>query len=108
MADDLPPLDACGFVRVPADTELWMTCEQCSKSDHFWLEDDAVRCRCGARYTHAVRPDQTKVPRADLVFVEFDKGPKQLADLEIDPRRLGVVVGVVLGLIGLAAWWVFG
>lgn len=105
---ELPPLESCGFVRVPADTELWMRCESCDKSDHFWVDEAKVHCRCGAAYTHAVRPDQSQVPVAELVFVEFDKGPKQLADLELDPKRLialGVVAAAVLG--GLA-WWFLG
>ena len=102
----LPPLEDCGFVRVPAAEALWMTCEQCRKSDHFWLADGQVRCRCGARYAHAVRPDGSTVPFGELVFVPFREGPMQLADLEWDPRRLVglalVVLALVAGGLGLA------
>ena len=102
----LPPLDDCGFVRVPSpDGEpLWMTCEQCGKSDHFWL-DGGVRCRCGARYGFAVRPDGGQVPAAELTQVPFDQGPKHLADLELDPRRAAVAGLILLALVGAAAWW---
>ena len=99
---DLPDLADCGFIRVPADGPLWMTCERCRKSDHFWLQADRIRCRCGADYSHAVRPDGSQVPSADLVFVPFADGPKALADLAWDPVRIGVLVAVVtLGVGGL-------
>lgn len=101
----LPPLDACGFVKVPADTPLWMTCEKCGKSDHFWLTDDEIRCRCGARYRYAVRPDGSQVPRSELIAVPFNKGPMQLADLEWDPVRLGMIAAIVLGALGAIGWW---
>lgn len=112
MSSAIPAIDACGFVRVPSEaTEpLWMTCESCGKSDHFWLDGD-VRCRCGARYTHAVRPDGSQVPSKDLVFVPFDQGPKQLADMEWDPTRVGVAIVLVLSLVvggGVAVAWVMG
>ncbi len=101
----VPPLAACGFVRVPADEVLWMRCEGCAKSDHFWLEEDAIRCRCGAAYSHAMRPDGTTVPVADLVFVPFDEGPKRLADLELDPWRVVAALAVLAGVAGLVWWW---
>ncbi|MFT5679956.1 MAG: hypothetical protein ACI8RZ_000861 [Myxococcota bacterium] len=106
MPDALPALEDCGFVQVPGPDKkpLWMTCEKCSKSDHFWLTESHVRCRCGAEYTHAVRPDGEKVPVTDLVAVPFDKGPLALADLEWDYRRLVVIVVLVLGGIGTAIW----
>ena len=103
----LPPLDACGFVRVPADPPLWMTCDACGKSDHFWV-DEAIHCRCGARYSHAVRPDGSTAALEELVFVDFDSGPKQLADLELDPRRVAAIAAVVLAMLGLAAWALLG
>jgi hypothetical protein len=105
MSDELPPLESCGFVRVPADTELWMRCDACEKSDHFWIEDEAVRCRCGARYSHALRPDGEQVALSELVFVEFDEGPKQLADLELDPKRLALLVGLLLAIAAGLTWW---
>jgi hypothetical protein len=104
MSDALPPLEACGFVRVPGAAELWMKCEGCAKSDHFWI-DGVVRCRCGKAYDHAVRPDGTRVPVAELVFVPFDKGPVALRDLELDPVRVGVFAVVVLALVGAGVWY---
>lgn len=106
----LPPLDDCGFVRVPspAKTPLWMTCNACGKSDHFFMAEGQVRCRCGARYDHAVRPDDTKVPFDELTFVPFDQGPKRLADLEWDPQRVGILVAVVLGIgffLAFSLYW---
>lgn len=106
--EDAPALEACGFVQVPADgdEQLWMTCDACGKSDHFWL-DRHVRCRCGARYDHAVRPDGVQVPVDQLRFVPFREGPMQLADLEWDPLRLGAIVVAVLAVLGAVAWLVF-
>ena len=107
MADaPLRSLDACGFIRVPGDPPLWMTCEACGKSDHFWL-DDGVRCRCGARYSHAVRPDGAQVPHTQLEAVPFRQGPMQLADLEWSPARVAVLATVLLGVVGLVAWLVW-
>ncbi len=103
------PLDDCGFVRVPSDGDpLWMTCDSCKKSDHFWLEEAAVCCRCGARYTHAVRPDGQKIPAAELTFTPFKEGPVQLADLELDKGRLALVVGVIVAIGGAIAWALLG
>ena len=99
-ATELPPLEACGFVRVPADGEaLWMTCERCGKSDHFWLDGGSVRCRCGARYGNAVRPDGSQVPASELIAVPFEQGPVQLADLELDPKRLGILAALILAIL---------
>ena len=108
MADEsLPLIEDCGFIRVPADKQaLWMTCDECGKSDHFWVEEDTVRCRCGARYSHAVRPDESTVPVSELEPVPFQKGPMQLADLELDPIRLVILLGIVAAAIvgGLWMW----
>lgn len=102
---DLPPLDDCGFVRVPTDDgqALWMTCDQCGKSDHFWI-DGVVRCRCGARYDHAIRPDGQRIPVDRLVAVPFSEGPAQLASMEWDTTRLLMVALAVVGALGLLAW----
>lgn len=107
-----PPLESCGFVRVPQPSgpALWMTCNACKKSDHFWFADERVRCRCGASYDHAVRPDGSEAPFAVLTFVPFDQGPKHLGDLEWDPTRVGIAVAVGLGLLvalglGLYGLW---
>lgn len=103
--EDLPALDDCGFVRVPStDGPLWMTCNECGKSDHFWLDQGIVRCRCGARYDHAVRPDGATVPVEELAFVPFKEGPMQLADVEWDPVRIAMIAVAVLGLGGGLLW----
>ena len=107
-ASALPPLDACGFVKVPFDKPLWMTCETCQKSDHFWMTETEVRCRCGAVYTHAVTPDGQSVPREQLVAVPFNKGPIQLADLEWDPTRLALVGLVLLSIVAAIGWTLLG
>lgn len=73
-----------------------MTCEQCGKSDHFWLADQTVRCRCGARWGFAVRPDGSEVSPDELVWVAFDEGPVALGSWEWDPLRLGLLALVVL------------
>lgn len=101
---DLPPLDSCGFVAVPADAALWMKCDGCGKSDHFWLSGDTIRCRCGAVYGHALRPDGTQVPAAQLRFVPFAEGPRHLADLEWDWRRVAVVALVLVALLAGVVW----
>jgi hypothetical protein len=101
---DLPPLDSCGFVAVPADATLWMKCDSCGKSDHFWLTADTIRCRCGAIYGHALRPDGTQVPAAQLRFVPFAEGPRHLADLEWDGRRIAGLVLVLLVLVAAGIW----
>lgn len=101
MSDPLPPLESCGFVRV--GDNLWMKCDGCGKSDHFWI-DGVVHCRCGKRYDHALRPDGAKVPVADLVFVPFEKGPVALRDMEWDPRRIVLLVGALV-LLALVVWW---
>jgi hypothetical protein len=114
MTESARELDACGFIRVPTtegQQPLWMTCEQCGKSDHFWLEEDGVRCRCGATWSHAVRPDGTEVPLSELAFVPFRDGPMDLADLEWDPMRVGLVVVLLLSVLtaaALAAAWGLG
>lgn len=111
--DALPPLEDCGFVRVPTDPgstdPLWLTCDSCGKSDHFWIDADTVCCRCGARYDHAARPDGRNIPTAELTFVPWKEGPVSLADTELDPMRLTLVlVGALalLGAIGGGVWWV--
>jgi len=112
---ELPPLDDCGFVRVPvapdADEPLWLTCDSCKKSDHFWISDGKVRCRCGAEYSHSVRPDGRTFPVDQLTFVPWKEGPMSLADTEFDPMRLtliGVLVLAVLGAVGMGVWWAAG
>ncbi len=109
VVSDAPALEDCGFIKVPGGgaEPLWMTCDQCGKSDHFWI-DGAVRCRCGARYSHALRPDGEQVPLESLTFVPFKQGPLQLADLELDPKRLALLATLVIGAIILAVFLLRG
>jgi hypothetical protein len=101
--------DARGFVRVnaPGEDDIWLTCNACGKSDHFVL-DDLVRCDCGATYDHAITPQGTRVDMEGLTFVDYDKGPLALADLEWDPVRVGLLAVVLLGLLGGGAYWFMG
>ena len=107
----LPSLDDCGFVQVPVpagDPALYLTCDQCKKSDHFWIDGPTIHCRCGAEYSHASRPDGQQIPTAQLTFVPWKQGPMNLADTEFDPMRLTLVLVVaasVLGAIGIGVWW---
>ena len=114
-AAELPPLESCGFIRVPADpgtTEpLWLPCDSCGKSDHFWVDEGQVRCRCGATYTHAKRPDGREIGVEALTFVPWKEGPMNLADTEVDPMRLTlVVVGALalVGAVGIGVYWALG
>ena len=104
MSEVLPALDACGFVRVPGEPVLWMKCERCQKSDHFWI-DGAVRCRCGAVYDHALRPDGNAVPFQELSFVPYDKGPLSLRTTEWDPRKIAVLAALLIAVLGSVLWW---
>lgn len=102
---NLPALDACGFVRVPSDPgaeakPLWLTCDRCGKSDNFWIADGQVHCRCGAHYDHAARPDGRSIPVSELSFVTWKEGPMGLADTEVDPLRVTLVILVLLGVLG--------
>lgn len=81
-----------------------MKCEGCSSSDHFWVEEARIHCRCGARYGFAVRPDGVEVPFEQLTFVAFEEGPRSLATMELDPRRLMVLATLVIAVVGGALW----
>ena len=100
----IPDLDARGFIRVQADQEpdLWLTCQTCQKSDHFWV-DEAIHCSCGAHYDHTITPSGQRVGMEGLAFVPFNQGPMQLADLELDPRRVALL-GLAVVLIVALGW----
>lgn len=111
----MPPLESCGFVRVPSDpgsdSPLYLTCDGCGKSDNFWIDGDTIHCRCGATYTHASRPDGRQIPTAELTFVPWNEGPMNLADTEIDPLRLTlalVLTVALIGAVGVGLWWWMG
>ncbi len=94
---ETPPIDRLGFVRVPPQgdqPETWLQCNACEKRERFWIEQERVRCSCGAVYDHAA-VDQTRVPVSELTWVPFDKGPVQLSELEVDWRRIAALVLVL-------------
>lgn len=104
-----PPLDECGFIRVPTSQPkpLWLTCNACQKSDHFFVRDGVVHCRCGASYDHAVRPNGEQVPASDLTFVPFTQGPRGLADLEWDPNRIAMLVAAAVMVVIIAGFGIY-
>lgn len=104
VSDDL---DRYGFIRVTAEGEsdIWLTCNACGKSDTFVREDDRIVCRCGETYSHAVTPAGTRVELEGLTFVPWNEGPMQLADLEWNWGRIGAVVVVVVALVGGVAFY---
>ncbi|MFT5587368.1 MAG: hypothetical protein ACI9VR_004977 [Cognaticolwellia sp.] len=94
---ETPPIDRLGFVRVPpqgGSAETWLQCNACQKRERFWIEADRVRCSCGAAYDHAA-VEQVQVPVSELSWVPFDKGPVQLAEMEVDWRRIGALLLVL-------------
>ncbi len=104
--------DLHGFVRADCaacnNPDVWLTCNSCKKSDRFLLEGAGVTCACGTRYDHAVCTCQKTVPGDRLRWVPFEKGPAALAEWEIDKRRLAGIALLVVSLVGLGAWWMFG
>ena len=100
MSDPTPDR---GFVRVacPAcgNGNVWFTCNQCKKSDHFAMHADHVDCDCGATYSHGTCTCGADVGLSDLVFVAYDEGPLALADLEIAWGRVAVLALVVLAVL---------
>ena len=106
-----PVDDRHGFVRADCaacgDPDVWLTCNQCGKSDRFETNDGRIVCACGAAYDHAVCTCKQTVPGERLRWVEWRKGPPALADWEVDWARVGIlltgVVGVI-GLLGLLIW----
>jgi hypothetical protein len=109
--------DDRGFVKVDcprcANPDVWLKCESCKKADHFLIRAEAdgappvVDCDCSARFTFATCTCGEQVPMARLRFVRWDRGPKQLADLEIAWERIAAIVlgGVGVILVGLWALW---
>jgi hypothetical protein len=99
-----------GFIRADCpkckNPDVWLTCNACKKSDRFVLGPDAALCHCGATYAFATCTCGAEVPRANLVWVPFEKGPMALGEWEIDKKRVAGLVIALAGLIALAAaWW---
>jgi hypothetical protein len=86
---------------------VWLRCDKCEKSDHFLFDGAHVDCDCGARYDHAVCLCGERVEPTTLTFTPFEDGPMALADLEWDPKRLTMLIGValVLGASAVLAIW---
>jgi hypothetical protein len=106
------PLEKRGFVHVRcqacSNPDVWLKCQKCQKSDHFWLDERGVDCDCGSTYDHATCLCGKDVPRQFLELVPFESGPKALADLEWDWRRIGAVAAVTVGILvagAIALWW---
>jgi hypothetical protein len=94
---EIPPIERLGFVRVPPQgesAETWLQCNACQKRERFWIEADRVRCSCGAAYDHAA-VDGGQVSVSDLSWVPFDKGPVELAEMELDWRRIAALLLVL-------------
>lgn len=104
-------LDDRGFVRVDCAAcgrpDVWLRCDACGKSDHFLLEGGVAGCDCGASYAHATCLCGAAVPGDRLRFVAFRDGPMALADLEWDPKRVGLLVMVAVAVVVavVAALW---
>ena len=102
---EIPPIERLGFVRVPPQgesAETWLKCNACQKRERFWIASDRVRCSCGAVYDHAA-VGEVQVSVSELRWVPFEKGPVELAEMELDWRR----IAALLVLLALAAGSVF-
>jgi hypothetical protein len=100
-------MDDRGFIRVQLEglsEPTWLTCNQCDKSDDFVLDETAVRCKCGATYDHAMTPDGRRADLGQLAWVEWRKGPLQLAQTEIAWGRIAVIAVVLVGAIAAGLW----
>ena len=99
---------AAGFIRVPCSQcdrdDVWLTCNQCGRSDYFQLGEGVVHCECGAAYDHAVCTCGNPVPGAELLAVDAASGPLALADTE---WAWGRIVAMVALLVTAAAIAVF-
>ena len=95
-----------GFVRAACTTcgrpDVWLTCNACKKSDRFRMSDDGVVCECGQKYDRATCTCGVPVPAAQLLWVEFTKGPLSLADWEWDRTRLAFIAGGAILVVGAA------
>lgn len=107
--EKITDLDARGFVHVRCAAcsrdDVWLRCESCEKSDHFLFDGSTVSCSCGATYGHATCLCGEQVPAERLTFTAFKDGPMALADLEIDPARVFMIVVVLGALISAGIWF---
>jgi len=104
LPTEAPPAADRGFIRVGAtDPALWLRCERCGRADDFWL-DPLVRCGCGARYDHALRPDGSRVELAGLRFLPFEQGPAELASMEWDWTRVALVLLAAVGTLAILTY----
>jgi hypothetical protein len=111
MSQASVPLEQRGFIHVRCTTcnnpEVWLRCQKCQKADHFWLEPAGVDCDCGSKYDHATCLCGNAVPKEQLTFVPFEKGPAALADLEWDWRRIAVLAAIAVAVVtaGVVGIW---
>lgn len=113
--------DDRGFVKVDckrcANPDVWLKCESCKKSDHFVIRDAVgpetaasptlVDCDCKATYAFATCTCGEQVPMERLRFVRWDRGPKQLADLEVAWGRIAAMAAAAVTALGVALWFVW-
>jgi len=107
-----PTADDGVFVRVDcpecAKPDVYLKCDQCGRQALFHMTDAGVRCECGATYSHASCSCGAQVPPERLVAVPFDEGPLVASEMEIDPTRAIVAVGLVGAVLAAGAaglWW---
>lgn len=99
-----------GFIRVDctacSDPNVWFTCNSCGKSDHFTLDGGIVTCDCSAVYDRGTCTCGAEVSGENLSFVDYDKGPIALADVQIAWGRVAALAAVLcLGIAAAAIGW---
>ena len=60
---------------------------------------------CGATYSHGVCACGKEVHPPKLVAVPFADGPMVASEMEVDPVRVGILVGVALAVLAAVGWW---
>ena len=100
-----------GFIRVDCNScknpDVWFRCDSCKRSDHFLFADGKASCDCGATYDRGNCTCGNTVPSEGLKFVEFEKGPMALAELEVAWGRLAALVIGVLIVMAFIGWMVW-
>lgn len=106
------PADEPGFVHVDCSAcnapDVWLQCDACKRRGGFTFGTDGFSCACGATYGHAVCLCGARVSVAHLRPVAFEKGPIGMGDLEIDWRKVAVLVTAGAGVVGSGLWWMLG
>lgn len=98
------------FVRVDCTcgrADVFLKCDQCGRQALFTVGSEEVTCSCGATYSHGLCPCGKEVHPPKLVAVPFSEGPMVASELEIDPVRVGGLVGLLLAVVAAVGWWWF-